>query len=80
MTALEQIAHLADVPVEIEVQLDRRMLTVRDVLKLTVGSSIRLTRSAGENVNLYVGKVLAGHGEIVVIENSVGVRITGFVE
>jgi flagellar motor switch protein FliN len=80
MTALEQIAHLADVPLDIEVQLDRRPLTVREILELAVGSSIRLTRAAGENVDLYAGGVLAGYGEIVVIENSVGVRITDFAE
>jgi flagellar motor switch protein FliN len=80
MTALEQIAHLADVPMDLEVQLDRRLLTVREILKLAAGSSIRLTRAAGENVDLHVGGVLAGYGEIVVIENSVGVRITDFVE
>lgn len=80
MTAAEQIAHLADVPIAVEVQLDRRLMTVRDILKLTAGSAIRLTRAAGENVDLYLGEVLAGFGEIVVIENSVGVRITDFVE
>ena len=80
MTALEEIAHLADVPLEIEVQLDRRRMTVREILKLNVGTSIRLNRAAGENVDFYVGETLAGFGEIVVIENSVGVRITDFVE
>ncbi|HWQ56899.1 MAG TPA: FliM/FliN family flagellar motor C-terminal domain-containing protein [Bryobacteraceae bacterium] len=80
MRALEEIAHLADIPVEIEVQLDHRLLTLRQILKLAVGSSVRLNRAAGENVDLYLGDVLAGYGEIVVVENSVGVRITDFVE
>lgn len=80
MSALEEIAHLADVPLELEVQLDRRTITVRDILKLSPGSSIRLNRAAGENVDLYAGDVLAGFGEIVVIDNSIAVRITDFVE
>ena len=80
MTALDEVAHLADVPLEVEVQLDRRLMTVREILKLNVGTAIRLNRSAGENVDLYVGSMLAGFGEIVVIENSVGIRITDFVE
>jgi len=80
VTASEQVAHLADVPVDIEVQLDCRVMTLREILKLGADSAIRLTRSAGENVDLYVGGALAGYGEIVVIENSIGVRITDFVE
>lgn len=80
MSALQEIAHLADVPIDIEVQLDRRMMTMREILKLGVGSNIRLNRSAGENVDLYVGQLLAAVGEIVWVENSVGVRITDFVE
>ncbi len=80
MTALEEIAHLADVPVEIEAVLDRRSMTIRQLLALDTGGSIRLTRSAGENVDMYVGDVLMGTGEIVVIEHAMGVRITDFSE
>jgi flagellar motor switch protein FliN/FliY len=80
MNAMQQIGHLADVPIDIEVQLDRRVMTMQEILKLGVGSNIRLTRSAGENVDLYVGDVLDAVGEIVWVENSVGVRITDFVE
>jgi flagellar motor switch protein FliN/FliY len=80
MTAAEQFAHLADVPVAVEVQLDRRMMTMRAILQLSAGSAIRLTRAAGENVDMYIGEVLAGFGEIVLIENNVAVRITDFVE
>jgi flagellar motor switch protein FliN/FliY len=81
MTAAEQtIAHLADVPIVVEAELDRPLMTVREILKLAAGSAIRLTRAAGENVDLYVGEVLAGYGEIVVIENNVAVRITDFIE
>ena len=80
MNAIEQISHLTDVPISIEVQLDRRLMTVRDILKLSAGSAIRLTRAAGENVDLYVGEILAGFGEIVVIDNNIGVRITDFLE
>jgi flagellar motor switch protein FliN/FliY len=80
MIAGEQFAHLSDVPLEVEVLLDQRSMLVREILKWNVNSCIRLSRSAGENVDLYVGGALAGFGEIVVIENGVGVRITDFVE
>ncbi|MBV8731954.1 MAG: FliM/FliN family flagellar motor switch protein [Acidobacteriia bacterium] len=80
MTPLEEIAPLSDVPVEIEVELDRRMLTTREVLQLAEGSLIGTSRPAGENIDIYIGGVLCGSGEIVVIENALGVRITDFRE
>jgi flagellar motor switch protein FliN/FliY len=75
---LNEIARFADVPVEVEVELDRRVLTVREILDLNPGSVIGMTRSAGENIDLYVGGKLVGYGEIVLIENNIGVRITDF--
>ncbi len=78
MTPLEEIAPLADVPVEIEVELDRRIMKTRDVLALDDGSVISTSRSAGENIDIFIGGVLCGSGEIVVIENVLGVRITDF--
>jgi flagellar motor switch protein FliN/FliY len=80
MTPQEAIAPLGDVPVEVEVELDRRMLTTREVLRLAEGSLIGTSRSAGENIDIYIGGVLCGSGEIVVIENTLGVRITDFRE
>jgi flagellar motor switch protein FliN len=78
MNPQEEIAALGDVPVEIEIELDRKILRASDVLRLEEGSVIATTRSAGENIDIYVGGVLCGSGEIVVIENTLGVRITDF--
>ena len=78
MTAIEEIASLADVPVKVEVELDRKIMTIREVLDLDVDSVIRMTRSAGENIDILIGGTLIGFGEIVIIEDAVGVRITDF--
>jgi flagellar motor switch protein FliN len=78
MTPQEEIESLGEVPVEIEVELDRRVLSTREILRLHPGSVIGTARSAGENIDIYIGGVLCGSGEIVVIENSLGVRITDF--
>jgi len=78
MTPQEEITPLGDVPVEIEVELDRRIMTPRQLLRLDEGSVIDTSRSAGENIDIYIGGVLCGSGEIVVIENTLGVRITDF--
>jgi flagellar motor switch protein FliN/FliY len=78
MTPQEEIASLGDIPVEIEVELDRRFMTTRELLALAEGSVIGTNRSAGENIDIYLGGVLCASGEIVVIENTLGVRITDF--
>jgi len=78
MTPQEEIAPLAEVPLDIEVELDRQILSTREVLELEEGSVIGTQRSAGENIDSYIGGVLCGSGEIVVIENALGVRITDF--
>lgn len=78
MTVLEQVAHMSDLPVTVDIELDRRVMTMREVLELGVGSVIKMTRSAGENIDVLVGGTLVGSGEIVIIEDAVGVRITDF--
>jgi flagellar motor switch protein FliN len=80
MTASEEIGHFADVPVDVDVELDRKTMTVREILMLDQGSVIKMMRSAGENIDIYVGGALLGSGEIVIIEEAVGVRITDFNE
>jgi flagellar motor switch protein FliN/FliY len=78
MTVLEQISHLADLPVTVDIELDRRVMTMREVLELGAGSVIKMSRSAGENIDVLVGGELVGTGEIVIIEDTVGIRITDF--
>jgi flagellar motor switch protein FliN/FliY len=78
MTSLEEIADFADVPVEVEVELGRRIMTIARILELGPDSVIRMARSAGDNMDILVGGSLIGYGEIVIIEDSVGVRITDF--
>jgi flagellar motor switch protein FliN/FliY len=80
MTAFEQIGHLSDIPIEVDVELDRKTMSVRELLSLDKGSVIKMVRSAGENIDIYVGGTMLGSGEIVIIEETVGVRITDFNE
>lgn len=80
MSAIERIAHYTDIPIDIDVELDRRVLTVRDLLDLETGSVIKLDRSAGENIDVLAGGTLLAFGEIVIVEDTIGVRITDFNE
>ena len=78
MSILEELGHCADIPLEIVVELARKVMTVRDLLTLTPGSVIKMRRSAGENIDILVGDALVAFGEIVIIESTMGVRITDF--
>jgi len=78
MTALEEVAHIAQVWVKVEVQLDRRWMKLSEILALEVGSIVEMSRSAGENIDIFIGSKLAAFGEIVIIETTMGVRITDF--
>jgi len=78
VSPLEQISDLADVPLDVEVELGRRVMNLAQILELGPESVIRIARSAGDNIDILVGKTLLGYGEIVINEDIVGVRITDF--
>lgn len=78
MTPTEEIAGFGDVPVCIEAELGRPLLKLRRLLELKPGSIVSLHRAAGENIDVRVGGALIGYGEVVVVENAAGVRITDF--
>ena len=78
VTSSNATPHFADIPLEVQVELDRKIMTVNQILELEVGSLIKLDRSAGENIDLLVGGALVAFAEIVVFEEMLGVRITDF--
>ena len=78
MTAAEELGHLADIPVMLEIELDRRKVAVSEILEWGTGGVVWLSRSAGENIDIYIGGTLFGSGEIVIIENTFGIRLTDF--
>lgn len=73
---LSDLHQLRDVPIELSVQLDRKRLKVSEILEFRKDSIIELSRSAGENVDLLMDGEPVGSGEIVVIEDMMGLRIT----
>ncbi len=78
MTATEEAFSILDIALNVEVELDRRVLKVREILDLEPESVISMNRSAGENLDIRIGDALVGFGEIVVTETSTGIRITDF--
>lgn len=70
---------LRDVEVEITLEIGRRRMRIADVLKLTPGQTLTLSKAAGEPLDIYVNGRLLGRGEAVVLGDRYGVRITELV-
>lgn len=75
MTALENFQAHGDVPIDVEVEIDRTALTLRQILELEQNSLIKLSRSADENIDVFIGGAHVAQGEIVVAGKVVTVRI-----
>ena len=67
---------LLDVKLQLTVELGKTELPIKKVLELTKGSIITLNKAAGEPVELYANSKLIAYGEVVVIEDNFGLRIT----
>ena len=78
MKIIEEIGHFSEIPLDVFVELDRKVMAIRDILALDKGHVIKMNRSAGENLDIIVGGALLAFGEIVIIESTMGVRITDF--
>lgn len=70
---------LLDVPLQVTVELGRARRLVRDILNLGVGSIIELDKLAGEPVDVLVNGKLVARGEVVVVDENFGVRVTDVV-
>lgn len=71
---------LMDIKLQLTVELGRTELPIKKVLELTRGSIIELEKIAGEPVELYANGKLVAHGEVVVIEDNFGLRITSITD
>jgi flagellar motor switch protein FliN/FliY len=68
------------IPVEIKVEVGNSRLTIREVLNLAPGSIIELDRTAGSPADLIVNGTAVGQGDVVVVDESYGIRITKLVK
>ncbi|PAW67741.1 MAG: flagellar motor switch protein FliN [Opitutia bacterium Tous-C1TDCM] len=68
-----------DVKVKVTVQLGSVMLPMREVIELAQGSIVQLTQHASDPVGLFVNDKLVAYGEVVVVEDNFGIKITELV-
>ena len=71
---------LDDVPLRISVQLGQCQLKMEEILKLDKGSIIGIDKLAGEPLEFYVGHRLAAKGEVVVLNEKFGLRLTDIID
>lgn len=70
---------ILDVPLEVSVEIGRTKKTIKEILELGAGSIIELTKMAGEPVDILVNGKMIAKGEVVVIDDSFGVRVTDII-
>ena len=71
---------LADVTMNVTVELGRASMRIRDLLSLNTGAVLELDRAAGAAVDVLVNGTLIARGDVVVIDDELGVRITEVME
>ncbi|WP_114239967.1 flagellar motor switch protein FliN [Dyella sp. C9] len=67
---------ILDVPVTLAMEVGRTRISIRNLLQLNQGSVVELDRSAGEPLDVFVNGTLVAHGEVVVINERFGIRLT----
>jgi flagellar motor switch protein FliN/FliY len=70
---------ILDVPVTLSMEVGRTRVPIRNLLQLTQGSVVELDRAAGEPLDVFVNGTLIAHGEVVVINERFGIRLTDVV-
>ena len=75
-TGSQNLDFLLDVPLEITVELGKTSIIINKMLQLTQGSVVELNKAAGDTVEIYVNRKLMGKGEVIVVNDRFGVRIT----
>src|SRR5690606_191759 len=67
---------IMDIPVQLSVELGRTRLTIKNILQLGQGSVVELDGLAGEPMDIFVNGYLIAQGEVVVVDEKYGIRVT----
>jgi flagellar motor switch protein FliN/FliY len=70
---------ILDVPVTLSMEVGRTRIPIRNLLQLNQGSVVELERAAGEPLDVFVNGTLIAHGEVVVVNEKFGIRLTDVV-
>lgn len=70
---------ILDIPITLSVEIGKSRLTIRNLLQLNQGSVVELDRMAGEPLDVLINGTLVAHGEVVVVNEKLGIRLTDVV-
>jgi flagellar motor switch protein FliN/FliY len=74
-----ELDFILDIPLELSVELGKTRMLVNDLLQLGQGSIIELNKLAGEPLEVYINRKLIARGEVVVVNEKFGVRLTDII-
>ena len=77
--SLQDIDLILDIPVKLTVELGRTKMTIKELLRLSQGSVVALDGLAGEPLDIMINGYLIAQGEVVVVADKFGVRITDII-
>lgn len=75
----EKMELILDIPVAVTVEIGRTKMSIRNLLQLNQGGIVALDRLAGDPLDVLVNGTLVAHGEVVVVNDKFGVRLTDIV-
>ena len=78
--AAADLAPVFEVPVNVSAVLGKALIDVNSLLKLTAGSVVELDRKIGEAIDIYVNNRLVARGEVVVVDDKLGVTMTEIIK
>lgn len=78
-TDAQDLEFILDIPLELSVELGRRKMLVNDLLQLGQGSIVELNKLAGEPLEIFINNKLVARGEVVVVNEKFGVRLTDII-
>lgn len=78
-TAHNDLDMIMDIPVQISVELGRTKMPIKDLLQLSQGSIVELTALAGEPLDIMINGLLFARGEVVLVNEKLGVRVTDII-
>lgn len=77
--AIQSLDFILDIPLKVTVELGRAKMAIREVLQLAQGSVVELSKFAGEPLEVLVNDKLIARGEVVVVNEKFGIRLTDII-
>lgn len=78
-SAIQSLDFILDIPLKVTVELGRTKMNIRDILQLAQGSVVELSKFAGEPLEVFVNEKLIARGEVVVVNEKFGIRLTDII-